>query len=179
MALHFCGYLPKRITPRPPDYELPGVLEIASVSNCIAKAPEIHAWLLNELGFLNDVGAVDGFIPDDQRSEFDVYGYSLLGERFKNGVGEPWEVPTLDGSTPGDDFEVLGFDAVCKSSTNFFECSPLSCNGATKSRCANAWCLLGTLGEAILAARDFSSGNWEPGTYYVVEVQRRRRRATR
>jgi hypothetical protein len=120
----------------------------------------------------------DGFIPDDQRSEFDVYRYSVLSECFKHGVGQPWNMPRLDCSGPGEDFEVLGFDAVSRSSS-YFECSPLSCNGAAKSRRANAWCLLGTLEEAILAAKEFSSGDWEPGTYYVIEVQRRRRRRSR
>jgi hypothetical protein len=39
MTFHFCGYFPKRATPRPEDYDLPGVVEIASVSECIAKLP--------------------------------------------------------------------------------------------------------------------------------------------
>ena len=178
MVLHFCGYLPKRATLRPPDYDLPGVVEISSVSNCMAKSPDIEVWLLNEIGFLAEAVAAEGLIPDDQRPEFDVYGYSVLGECFENGVGHPWAVPTLDCSCPGDDFEVLGFDAVSRTGSHF-ECSPLSCNGAAKRYRANVWCLFDTLEEAILAARDFSSGNWEPGTYYVIEVQRRRRRTSR
>lgn len=176
MALHFCGYLPKSLTPRPADYDLPGVDEIASVSNCIARTVEIPVWELNELGFLSDVGTADRLIPEDQRSEFDVYGYSVLDECFENGVGEPWNVPPLDCAAPGDDFEVIGFDAVSRSTSAFFECSPLSCNGAAKTIRVNPWCLLDSLEEALVAARTFSSGNWEPGTYYIVEVRLRRRR---
>lgn len=176
MAFHFCGYLPKRSTPRPADYDLPGVHEIASVSNCITRTPEIQVWLLNEVGFLNDLGTADRLIPPDQRSEFEVYGYSILDQCFRNGVGEPWDVPRLECAAPGDDFEVLGFDAVSRSTSTFFECSPLSCNGAAKTIRVNSCCLLDSLEEAIVAARDFSSENWEPGPYDVVEVRRRRRR---
>ncbi len=37
MTLRFCGYFPKRATPRPEGYDLPGVVEIASISDCIAR----------------------------------------------------------------------------------------------------------------------------------------------
>ena len=40
MTFHFCGYFPKKVTPLPNGYDLPGVVEIASVSNCIANGPE-------------------------------------------------------------------------------------------------------------------------------------------
>ena len=45
------GYFPKRRTPVPPDYPLPGVEEIASVSECIAPAPQdwIQRWEHNDL----------------------------------------------------------------------------------------------------------------------------------
>jgi hypothetical protein len=50
MTFHFCGYFPKKATPRPEDYDLPGVVEIASVSECIAEGPEdwIESWKFHE-----------------------------------------------------------------------------------------------------------------------------------
>jgi hypothetical protein len=158
---------------------LPGVQEIASVSNCIAKGVEIDVWRLNELGFLNDVGLAESFVPQTCATEFDVYGYRLLDERFKKGSAEAWTVPQLGCAPPGAEFERLGFDAVSKFPSNFFECSPLSCNGAARVVRANAYCLLDSLEEAVVAAKDFSAGPWEPGTYYIAEVLRRRRRTSR
>jgi hypothetical protein len=38
MTLHFCGYFPKKVTPPPAGHDLPGVVDIASVSDCIAGA---------------------------------------------------------------------------------------------------------------------------------------------
>jgi hypothetical protein len=84
-------------------------------------------------------------------------------------------VPSLDCAPAGADFERLGFDAVSKSSADSFECSPLSCNAAARELPTNAFALLDSLEAAIAAARKFSSGNWEPGVYYVAEVHRRRR----
>src|SRR3954447_20253937 len=56
MTLYFCGYFPKKVTPRPEGYDLPGVVEIASISDCIAKGPEdgIKSWKFNGLGFFDE-----------------------------------------------------------------------------------------------------------------------------
>jgi hypothetical protein len=40
---------------------------------------------------------------------------------------------------------------------DFFECSPLSCNGAAKTFKANADCLFDALDGAIAAAKEFSN----------------------
>lgn len=98
-------------------------------------------------------------------------------ERFAEGLAEPWTVPRLACKAPGGDFEPLGFDVVSKSITDFFECSPLSCNGAAKTFRENAHCLFDALDDAVAAAKVFSKGDWEPGPYYVARVLRRRRLA--
>jgi hypothetical protein len=178
MTFYFCGYFPKKKTPLPEGYDLPGVVDIASVSDCIAKGPEdwIKSWTFNALGFFDDVDIAESLVPESDRSKFDVDAYELLDERFVGGLAEPWAAPPLLCKPPGSDFEPLGFDVVSKSVTDFFECSPLSCNGAAKTFSANAHCLFDALDDAVAAAKVFSKGNWEPGPYYVARVLRRRAR---
>ena len=84
-------------------------------------------------------------------------------------------MPTLPCKLPGSDFEPLGFDVVSKSITDFFECSPLSCNGKATTFSVNAHCLFDALEDAIAAAEAFSKEEPEPGPYYVARVLRRRR----
>jgi len=181
MTLHFCGYFPKKATPRPEGWDLPGVVEIASISDCIAKGPEdwIKSWKFNELGFFDEVALAESVVPSADRSQFDLYAYSFLDERFVDGLVEQWKPPELAGSGPESDFEPLGFDVVSKAVTDFFECSPLSCNGGAKTFRANAHCLFETLDDAVAAAGTFSKGGWEPGPFYVAQVLRRRRSAGR
>lgn len=179
MTFYFCGYFPKKATPRPDGYDLPGVVEIASVSRCIAKGTDdwIESWTFNDLGFFDDAETAQSLVPEPERSHFDVYGYEFLDERFDGGVAESWPVPQLACEPPGGDFESLGFDVVSKSQSDFFECSPLSCNHGAKTIRANEHCLFDALDDAVAAAKEFSTGNWEPGPYYVARVLRRRRAA--
>jgi hypothetical protein len=92
MTFHFCGYFPKKKTPRPEGYDLPGVVDIASVSNCVAGGPEdwIKSWTFNELGFFDDVEIAESVVPVSDRSQFEVYAYELLDQRFDGGIASPW-----------------------------------------------------------------------------------------
>jgi hypothetical protein len=177
MAFHFCGYFPKRATPRPEGCELPGVIEIASVSECIAKGPPnwIESWTFNELGFFDDVDSAEAVVPEAARSQFELYAYEVSDERFAGGIAEPWAVPSLACEPPSGDFEHLGFDVVSKSISDFFECSPLSCNGEAETFGVNAYCLFDRLDDAVAAARVFSKDEPEPGPYYIARVSRRTR----
>ena len=62
-------------------------------------------------------------------------------------------------------------------SPSFF-CSPLSCNGMAEEYPVNRYCLVDDPDTALAMARDFATGNCEPGPYCVVEVwmQKPRRR---
>lgn len=176
MTFYFCGYFPKRRTLLPEGYALPGVVDIASVSDCIAKGPEdwIKSCTFNELGFFDTVDIAESLVPEPYRSQFDIDAYEFLGERFAGGLAEPWTVPKLICNPPGSNFEPLGFDVVSKSAAAFFECSPLSCNGAAKTFTANAHCLFDAGDDAIAAAKVFSKGSSEPGPYYVARISRLR-----
>lgn len=176
MTFHFCGYFPKRSTLLPDGYDLPGVVEIASVSDCTAKGPAdwIESWTWNELGFFDRVELAEAIVPAAERPLFHIYAYDLLDARFVGGLREAWTMPSLSCAAMGDDFELLGFDVVSKSASDFFECSPLSCNGEAKSFQANQHCLFDALSDAIAAAVAFSKEEPEPGPYYVARVSRRR-----
>jgi hypothetical protein len=156
---------------------LPGVIEIASVSDCIAEGPVdwIESWAFNELGFFDELEVAESLVPESERSQFDIYGYELLDQRFVGGVIEAWPVPLLACTPAGSNFEPLGFDVVSKSITDFFEHSPLSCSGAAQTFRANAQCLFDVLDDAVAAAKVFSKEEPEPGPYYVARVLRRRR----
>jgi hypothetical protein len=79
----------------------------------------------------------------------------------------------------GPDYECLGWDAVGtwfgigQSAT--FDCSPLTCNGLASEIPANRFGLLDTIEEAVSVAARFAREQPEPGTYFLVEVWRRRR----
>jgi hypothetical protein len=70
-------------------------------------------------------------------------------------------------------FISIGFDAVSKSTSDFFECSPLSCNHmAAQIAGVNRYCLMNTVDEDVELAERFSIDGPEPGPYYVIEVLR-------
>ena len=178
MTFCLCGYFPKNTTSRQEIYDTLGVVDIASVSTCMAKGPEdwIASWTFNDLGFFDDVDLAEAVVPEQERSLFDIYAYEFLDTRFALGRSESWKVPRLNCKPVGSDFDVLGFDVVSKSHSDFFECSPLSCNNATKTFKANAHCLFDAFDDAVAAAKVFSAEeNWEPGPYYIARVLRRRR----
>lgn len=80
MTFYFCGYFPKKAT-RPDGYELPGVVDIASVSNCIAEGPEdwIESWAFNELGFFDDVDVAESLVPESDRAEYHL-GFDVVSK---------------------------------------------------------------------------------------------------
>ena len=167
--VHLAGYFPKP-TAVPPGWAPEArVDEICSVSACLNSPPSgwMRRWLHNELGFFNtraDARAVGPGLP--------LFAYRLWPFRFVEGRVEALPVPTLAIEPLGADFVSLGFDAVSRSTSTFFECSPLSCNGMAIEIPVNRFCLMDSLSEASALAERFSRGNQEPGPYHVLEVLR-------
>ena len=174
MQLRLAGYFPKYVTPRPEWLEAPGVLDICSVSRCVSKGPDgwIGKWLHNELAFFDTQELALQVVPPGE--PIGMFAYRISPIRFANGEPESWQWPAISALAPPDNFRVLGFDAVSKSTDGMleFECSPLSCNGLAAEWKANSHCLLDTLEQATEAARRFSVEQPEPGNYYVAEVLR-------
>jgi len=171
------GYLPKRVERRPEWLNNPIVLDICSASHCISAPPEgwIDRWLHNEYGVFPDEPSARKVMPDDQAHLYELHAYRLFPVRFDEGREEPFAIPPLTVQPLRSSFTRLGYDAVsCGAGSDYFafECSPLSCNHAAEQFEVNEHCLVDTPQRAMELALAFSSGNWEPGPYYVVEVLR-------
>ena len=170
------GYFPKRVTARPDWIHASAVLEVCSVSDCIAAPPDgwIDRWAHNELWVYDSRAAATGVLPEQGQDEFAIYAYRLVPLVFRDGTEEPFELPKIDPEPIPSTFESLGFDVVSRSLGTNFECSPLSCCDKAHEMAANQFCLLPTLGRAIEVAIQFSIEQPEPGPYLVLEVLRER-----
>src|SRR3954449_12109125 len=153
------GYFPKKATEAPPDW-LAGtaapVVEICSVSKCIAPAPPdwIDHWLHNRWSCFDSPELARKTISTDL-SEFDVYAWLLYPVRFENGSRLPLRVVAPDVHSLPAHTQLLGYDAVSSSKSRLdfdqgspvpdyfgFECSPLSCNQMARSIPCNRYCLI-------------------------------------
>ena len=183
------GYLPKQFTEAAGDIHAPayaGVEEICSVSECIAKPPPdwVEKWAHNTDTWLFDTpGAAWSVVQAAER--YRLYAYRLLPVLFhESGHEAEHPLPELTAVPIPAGFSFLGYDAVVRhvgtmhsggNEAPAFFCSPLSCNGMAKEYPVNRYCLVDDLDTAIPMARDFATGNCEPGPYCVVEVWRRER----
>lgn len=173
MELTLVGYFLKR-TARPDGWLLPeSVVEVCSVSDCINPSPDgwIDRWLHNELGFFNTRDDARTMVADPG-PDFHLFAYRLLPLRFTKTGREPFSLPTVSPEPLTADFLSLGFDVVSKSVSDFFECSPLSCNGLAQETPVNRYCLVNTRTEAESLADRFAREEPEPGPYYVLEILR-------
>jgi len=174
MQSQLVGYFPKR-TAVPAGWSAADpVDEICSVSTCIATAPEgwIDRWLHNALGLFNSVRDAESVI-DPGSHGFSVFAYKLLPIRFDEGVAQAWAHPPVVVEPLPPSFHSLGFDIVSKDLSDFFECSPLSCNNLALEVRVNRYCLVEERERAVSLAERFSLGpGAEPGYYHVLEVLR-------
>jgi hypothetical protein len=147
------------------------VREIWSVSGCISEGPSgwTDKWLHNALGLFDTRDLARSVLSDEEARTFTIVGYRVWDRMFDEGrdVALRVDLPPLSGPDAG--FVTVGFDVVARPQSSF-ECSPLSCNGGAADFPTNDACLFRTLDEAMAGAREVSTGNWEPGPYWVVEV---------
>ncbi len=169
--LILAGYFPKD-TRVPEGWTGPAhVTGICSVSDCVASSPPdwIEHWLHNDWGLFNSPADAQSVVPPGS-SQYALFAYRLLPLRFVDGRSERLAIPELTVVPPGPDFLPLGFDAVSRLYSAFFECSPLSCNGLADEVEVNRFCLVDGLERAAALAERFSREQPEPGAYYVLEV---------
>ena len=153
------------------------ILEVCSVSECISSGPDgwEDQWEHNAMFFFDTPALAWKFVPDAERTEFDLYAYRLFPVVFKAGQRLPFEPPPLNVAAFPKDFERLGLDVVSRGTAERWEHSPLSCNAMSDLVAVNRYCLLDDLGVALQCAMAFEAGQGEPGPYFVVEVWRERR----
>ena len=177
------GYLPKRTVNLTGDADAPrfqGVEEICSVSECFSKSPPewVDCWLHNTDTWLFDA-------PGAEREHYRLYGYRLLPTLFHDsGKETELTLPEIKAVPIPASFTRIGYDAIVhlteylrqvghapeEDSTLSFGCSPLSCNHMAEEFPVNRYCLVDDRDTARAMARDFATGNCEPGPYCVVEV---------
>lgn len=172
----FIGYFPKKTVLRPIDLNAPNVIEICSVSNCISEAPPnwLEFWLHNDFFLFNSLDDAREIIKSlSDKHNFRIYAFRQYPISCENGTVVEIALSPIKFSPAIEQFDFLGYDAVCKDEGEYFGCSPLSCNNGAEVIKTNKYCLFDTYEEAIFSAKKFSKEKkWEPGIYYVVEVYR-------
>lgn len=169
----FVGFFPKLSTAAPEMFQAIGVETIASVSRCISAGPPdwIDSWSYNALGFYDTEAGARSIVPPGD--PYDLYAYEVFPLRAAEARLERFTAREAPGGVPAD-FELLGFDIVSRSTSDFFECSPLSCNQAAMEGTVNRFCLLPHEGEAWEWLRRIArEGSYEPGPYYLFRVWRK------
>jgi hypothetical protein len=161
----------------------PRVIEICSVSNCMRGGPEnyINHWKHNELEYFDTEDLAWSIIENDINN-FTMFAYKLFLFCYRKGnklertkVLEIAKV--IQAKLISDNFKSIGYDVVSVSvpSTendviNLFEHSALSCNCGYKEFKTNKYCLFDSLDYAIECQKTISTGNYEPGEQYLIEV---------
>ena len=167
------GYFPKKRVARPEWLDGTPVGEGCSVSECFAAGPKgwIDHWLHNEWSCFPTVEVARSVVPEG-KTDFQILAYALLPVRFENGKAHDLEISVVNVEPLPATFRFLGYDVVSRSSSDGFECSPLSCNSMAQEIAVNDFCLINDIELAVSAARRFSIEQPEPGDYFVVQVFR-------
>ncbi len=168
------------------------VEEICSVSDCISKSPEgwIDKWKHNDLGFYDTELSAVSVVSEDDLKKYELFAYKLYPVKFDQGEIVKF---TIKSKAVEDlsSYTFIGFDVVSRSVSDFFECSPLSCNSGCEIFPVNRFCLIQDFKGALRCCQNISQeiagvktvknaqglmeyhGKWEPGPYYLFQVFRK------
>ncbi len=179
----FIGFLAKKIVSRPNWLKCSAVQEVCSVSECISAGPpdRIDSWVHNDVGFYDTEDLALTVVPEQEREEYDLFAYRIWPLRFHEELAEEEWNPVEKWAELPEEPELsrygrIGYDLVGNDLSDFFECSPLSCNGVAGEIEVNQFCLIDDHDDAIEVGRRFgrSDSGVEPADYYLVEVWRKR-----
>lgn len=195
------GYFPKRRPePKPglPFPTAPNVTDLASTAHYTSEGPAnwVDQWRHNEMWFYDSEAlcrkvaaeAIEVHVePDPQRDPpwqvklnretgkiYDFYAYKVFPCCFVDGRKEDFAPTGIACEPLSADYEQLGYDAVNRTCCPHFECAPLCCNGMASEIPVNNFCLISEPDRALEVAREFSVSKPEPGTYFVLEVWRKK-----
>ena len=170
----FVGFFPKVSCPTPEGFNNDNIKEICSVSECVAKGPKdwIDKWEHNDLGFFDSEEKVLNVI-ENEKDKYCIYAYELYPLKFARNKAENYSIPVSPYGNLSN-FEFLGYDIVSKSSSDFFECSLLSCNGLYEIYPVNQYCLIDNLENAYKYCLEIEKEKGEPGPYYLFKVYRKK-----
>ncbi|MGI5864755.1 MAG: hypothetical protein ACOX6T_22275 [Myxococcales bacterium] len=183
----FLGYRAKKPWVPEGDWDpdhLTGVVEVCSVSDCLARPPPdwIERWDFNRACCYATVEAAWETVPDDDRADYRVFALWLVSATTDES-GE-WVYPRPDDWFPADQPELprgvgptdlprLGFGVVSLHRKIMgWGHSPLSCNLMAREGPVNRYCLIDTLEEAAGLIERWNHGGEgvEPETYCAVLV---------
>jgi hypothetical protein len=180
MSMIPAGYLYKKVVPAPDFLDGASVVDVYSVSGCISEpfADYIGHWRHN--GFwLFDTPQVMGALAHEcgvALAPMTLFYYEVFEKAWDEGA-KAW-IPVEPEASIATDVavpklrELAGYDVVTFSGGSAPECSPLSCNGLSKTLSVNQHCLFDSAEDAnsTLASGEFV--DTEPGPFRVFAVYR-------
>ena len=123
-----------------------------------------------------------------QRFDWQLYAYRMFPLRFADGAEAPYPLRADEVQPLPADYVQLGLDVINRECDTEFSYSPLDCNGWCDRVPVNRYCLLDQFETARQLARHWSKGEYradgiyigpaEPGPYFIVEVLRKRLKAS-
>jgi hypothetical protein len=170
------GYMAKRIEKKPDWLAAPKVVDLYSVSDCVAKnfADYIQYWKQNGYWFFDSPQIIRNLADENSIS---LEGTSLFyyeademefdGERWNPWSPEP-SFPTEVIAPSNKRLE--GFDVANFTARTSPECSGLSCSGRADELGTNSHCLFASFEEARTVVGNRSSNESEPGPYRIFGV---------
>jgi len=174
------GYFAKPTMKRTEWLNAPKVEEICCFAECQINPlfDWISEWRHNELWVFDSAELAWSVVPEQLRSDCQLFAYRMFPVRYRLGSSEEYQLPPVSPISLDSSFELLGFDLVPRSYDNAFECSPLWCNRLAEKVTANRFCLLDTAEQAFALAPTLEVPGQplrgEPGPYHIVEVWRQR-----
>lgn len=168
----------KRVERLPEALNVPGVVDIYSLSNCISDdfADYITSWKHNGYWLFDSPGAIAS-VAEQLGVSLEgtvLFYYEVYELEFDQVRGEwaPFEPETsfTTAIAPPTNPRLEGFDVVSFFVRSSPECSPLSCNGLASSLPVNAHCLFSTLDESLAHVQSGAFKHGEPGPLRVFAV---------
>lgn len=168
----------KRVESRPEAFDVPGVVDIYSLSSCISEdfADYITSWKHNGYWLFDSPAAICAVaealgvsLEGTMLFYYEVHAFEFDQERGEWAPFEP-ESSFATSIAPPTNPTLEGFDVVSFFARSSPECSPLSCNGLASALPVNGHCLFSTLEEALAHVQSGAFAHGEPGPLRIFAV---------
>lgn len=175
-----CGYMAKRVSPRPRWLHAKQVVDVYSVSDCISNnfASYINDWKHNGYWFFDAAEIIQELAQTKSidLSDTSLFYYEVLDLQFDE-AQNAWtrfnpEPSFRTGIVVPSARNLAGYDVVTFSVGTLAECSPLSCNALAAEVATNQHCLLESIEEAQRLLENGRFSNSEPGPFRIFAVYR-------
>jgi hypothetical protein len=170
------GYLAKRSCRKPGGFDLPGVVDVYSVGNCVNDdfADYIEYWKHNGYWLFDSPEIIRALAVENA---IDLQGTTLFYyEAYEMEFAEKgWrsfspEAGIATNVVPPTGKMLEGFDVATFYCGNAPECSPLSCNALAEHLRTNSHCLFESFEDAETSLSAGKFVGCEPGPYRIFAV---------